>query len=164
MMTIHENLLMGAYTLKDKAERDMRLDAVYTMFSMLKERKASRAGNLSGGQQKVLEIGRALVLNPRLMILDEPSLGLDPNTARSVFETIQRLRNESNITVLMVEQNAKSGLAISSRGYVLELGKDRLEGPADRLLEDPQVARLYLGGSIMEDGGAVARVKGKMRQ
>jgi branched-chain amino acid transport system ATP-binding protein len=149
-MTVHENLLMGAYTVRDRKERADRLDSVYEMFALLKERRDVRAGNLSGGQQKVLEIGRALMLNPRLMILDEPSLGLAPNTAKSVFETIKRLRDESGITVLMVEQNAKSGLAISDRGYVLELGKDRLEAKASELLDDPLVAQLYLGGTILE--------------
>jgi branched-chain amino acid transport system ATP-binding protein len=150
-MTIHENLLMGAYTLRDRAERDRRLENVYEMFSMLKERRAARAGDLSGGQQKVLEIGRALMLSPRLMILDEPSLGLAPLTARSVFETIARLRQEAGITILMVEQNARSGLAIADRGYVLELGRERLEGKASELLDDPKIAQLYLGGTTIGD-------------
>jgi branched-chain amino acid transport system ATP-binding protein len=152
-MTVHENLLMGAYTVRSRAERDLHLDKVYAMFHMLRERRNERAGNLSGGQQKVLEIGRALMLSPRLMILDEPSLGLAPIMARSVFDTIKRLRDESGITVLMVEQNAHSGLMISDRGYVLELGRERLEGPAGELLHDPKIAQLYLGGSISENGG-----------
>jgi len=150
-MTVHENLLMGAYTVRESYERKIRLNQVYDMFDLLAERRGARAGNLSGGQQKVLEIGRALMLSPRLMILDEPSLGLAPIMARSVFDTIQRLRQESGITILMVEQNARSGLAIADRGYVLELGKERLEGPASELLNDPQVARLYLGGSTMHE-------------
>ncbi|HEX9922125.1 MAG TPA: ABC transporter ATP-binding protein, partial [Anaerolineae bacterium] len=102
-MTVHENLLMGAYTLKDKAERRRRLDTVYGMFDLLQERREEKAGNLSGGQQKVLEIGRALMLNPRMILFDEPSLGLAPKTAKMVFATIQRLQHESGITVLMVE-------------------------------------------------------------
>lgn len=150
-MTIHENLLMGAYTLKDKSERARRLERVYDMFDLLKERQHSKAGNLSGGQQKVLEVGRALMINPRMILFDEPSLGLAPKTARMVFDTIKRLQLEAGITVLMVEQNAKSGLAISDRAYVLELGRERLEGPANRLLNDPRVAQLYLGGSIMQE-------------
>ena len=154
-MTIHENLLMGAYTLRDKVERERRLENVYAMFTMLKERHATRAGNLSGGQQKVLEIGRALMLSPRLMILDEPSLGLAPLTARSVFETIARLREEAGITILMVEQNARSGLAIADRGYVLELGRERLEGKASELLDDPKIAQLYLGGTTLGENGQV---------
>lgn len=152
-MTIHENLLMGAYTLRDRVERERRLDEVYGMFGVLKERRQTRAGYLSGGQQKVLEIGRALMLRPRLMILDEPSLGLAPMTARAVFETITRLRNEAGVTILMVEQNARSGLANSDRGYVLELGRERLEGRANELLDNPHIAQLYLGGAITADNG-----------
>jgi branched-chain amino acid transport system ATP-binding protein len=150
-MSIHENLLMGAYTLKDKTERARRLEEVYSMFDLLKERRNSKAGNLSGGQQKVLEVGRALMINPRMILFDEPSLGLAPKTARMVFDTIKRLQQEANITVLMVEQNAKSGLAISDRAYVLELGQERLTGPASELLNDPRVAQLYLGGSILAE-------------
>jgi ABC-type branched-subunit amino acid transport system ATPase component len=150
-MTIHENLLMGAYTLRNGAERVRRLSLVYDMFGMLKARQKDRAGDLSGGQQKVLEIGRALMLSPRLMILDEPSLGLAPITAVAVLETIKRLRSEAGVTVLMVEQNARSGLAMSDRGYVLELGRERLQGRAADLLDDPKVAQLYLGGSIITD-------------
>lgn len=150
-MTVHENLLMGGYTLTDHAERARRLEVVYEMFGMLAQQRSARAGNLSGGQQKVLEIGRALMLSPRLMILDEPSLGLAPITARSVFDTIKRLRDDAGITVLMVEQNARSGLTISDRGYVLELGKQRLEGPASELLADPRIAQLYLGGTTMQE-------------
>jgi ABC-type branched-subunit amino acid transport system ATPase component len=150
-MTVHENLLMGAYTLKDKAERKRRLDRVYDMFELLQERRNTKAGNLSGGQQKVLEVGRALMINPRMILFDEPSLGLAPRTAKMVFDTIKRLQNEAGITVLMVEQNAKSGLAISDRGYVLELGRERLEGPANILLNDPKVAHLYLGGSTLDE-------------
>lgn len=154
-MTIHENLLLGAYTLRDRAERERRLDEVYDMFGMLKVRHKAKAGDLSGGQQKVLEIGRALMLRPRLMMLDEPSLGLDPMTVRTVFDTITRLRNEAGITILMVEQNARSGLAISDRGYVLELGHERLEGKASELLNDPKIAQLYLGGTTIGENGHV---------
>jgi branched-chain amino acid transport system ATP-binding protein len=150
-MTVHENLLMGAYTLKDKAERKRRLEQVYQMFDLLKERRAEKAGNLSGGQQKVLEVGRALMIKPRMILFDEPSLGLAPKTAKMVFSAIKRLQQEAGITVLMVEQNAKSGLAIADRGYVLELGRERLEGPAGQLLTDPKVAHLYLGGSTLEE-------------
>ncbi len=148
-MTVHENLLMGGYTLNDKAERKRRLDRVYDMFELLQERRDTKAGNLSGGQQKVLEVGRALMINPRMILFDEPSLGLAPKTAKMVFDTIKQLQQEAGITVLMVEQNAKSGLAISDRGYVLELGRERLEGPASELLNDPKVAQLYLGGTIL---------------
>jgi branched-chain amino acid transport system ATP-binding protein len=148
LMTVHENILLGAYTLRDQAERKRRFERVYGLFPMLAERRSDKAGNLSGGQQKVLEIGRALMLEPSMMLLDEPSLGLAPKTARQVFETIQRLNQENGMTILMVEQNAKSGLAISNRAYVLELGREKLEGQANTLLTDPRVAQLYLGGTL----------------
>ena len=150
-MSVEENLLMGAYLLKDKAERRRRMARVFEMFEMLAERRQENAGNLSGGQQKVMEIGRALMMNPRLILFDEPSLGLAPKTARQVFDTIKQLQAEAKITVLMVEQNARSGLAISDRAYVLELGKERLEGKAQTLLNDPRVAQLYLGGSTLDE-------------
>ncbi|MDH3471784.1 MAG: ABC transporter ATP-binding protein [Acidimicrobiia bacterium] len=154
-MSILENLLMGAYTVDDKDVRDRRLQAVYELFPWFEERGKQRAGNLSGGQQKLLEIGRALMLEPRMMLLDEPSLGLDPKKSHTVFDTISRLREETGITVLMVEQNARSGLGISDRGYVLELGKERLERRAAELLDDPKVAQLYLGGSIVDPAAEV---------
>lgn len=147
-MTVQENLLMGAYVLNNRAERERRMDKVYAMFPFLKERKNEKAGNFSGGQQKILEVGRALMLEPKMILLDEPSLGLAPITAKQVFETIKSLKNEMGMTVLMVEQNAKSGLAIADRAYVLELGVERLEGPAKTLLSDPRVAELYLGGTL----------------
>jgi len=138
-MTVQENLLMGAYVLKNKAERDRRMEKIYRMFPFLKERKNEKAGNFSGGQQKILEVGRALMLEPKMILLDEPSLGLAPITAKQVFDTIKSLKNDMGMTVLMVEQNAKSGLAIADRAYVLELGVERLEGPAQEL---------YLGGTL----------------
>ena len=147
-MSVQENLLMGAYVLKNKAERDRRMEKVYGMFPFLKERKNEKAGNFSGGQQKILEVGRALMLEPKMILLDEPSLGLAPITAKQVFDTIKSLKDDMGMTVLMVEQNAKSGLAIADRAYVLELGVDRLEGPAQTLLSDPRVAELYLGGTL----------------
>lgn len=147
-MTVYENLLMGAYILRNAAERERRLGRVYEMFPILKDRKNDKAGNFSGGQQKILEVGRALMLEPKMILLDEPSLGLAPITARQVFETIRSLRDQMGMTVLMVEQNAKSGLAIADRAYVLELGKECLEGPANTLLSDPRVAELYLGGTL----------------
>jgi branched-chain amino acid transport system ATP-binding protein len=149
-MSVEENLLMGAYLLKNKAERRRRLARVFALFALLAERRQESAGNLSGGQQKVMEIGRALMMNPRLILFDEPSLGLAPKTAKQVFDTIKQLQAEAGITVLMVEQNARSGLAISDRAYVLGLGQDRLEGPAQSLLNDPRVAQLYLGGSTLD--------------
>ena len=147
-MTVQENLLMGAYILRSKSERDRRMGRVYELFPILKERRNEKAGNFSGGQQKVLEMGRALMLEPKMILLDEPSLGLAPITAKQVFDTIKSLKDDMGMTVLMVEQNAKSGLAIADRAYVLELGIERLEGPASTLLNDPRVAELYLGGTL----------------
>ena len=147
-MTVQENLLMGAYILRSKSERDRRMGRVYEIFPILKERRNEKAGNFSGGQQKVLEMGRALMLEPKMILLDEPSLGLAPITAKQVFDTIKSLKDDMGMTVLMVEQNAKSGLAIADRAYVLELGIERLEGPASTLLNDPRVAELYLGGTL----------------
>jgi branched-chain amino acid transport system ATP-binding protein len=147
-MSVHENILMGGYTVRNPAERKRRIERVYSLFPLLKERRKDKAGNLSGGQQKILEIGRALMLEPRVMLLDEPSLGLAPRTSRQVFETIKQLNEETGMTILMVEQNAKSGLAISDRAYVLELGRERLQGSARHLLNDPRVAQLYLGGTL----------------
>jgi branched-chain amino acid transport system ATP-binding protein len=157
-MSVEENLLMGAYLLKDKAERKRRMNQVFEMFDLLDGRRQDNAGNLSGGQQKVLEIGRALMMNPRLILFDEPSLGLAPKTAKLVFDTIKQLQQEAGITILMVEQNARSGLAISDRAYVLELGKDRLEGPAAELLNDDRVAQLYLGGTTLDEKAEIREI------
>jgi len=156
-MTIHENLLTGAYTIKDKAVITQRIERVYELFSFLKGRMNDKAGNLSGGQQKILEIGRALMLEPPLMILDEPSLGLAPQSMESLFNIIKNL-NQKGLTILMVEQNARQGLACAHRGYVLELGKEKFEGTAKELLDSPEMAKLYLGGST--EAGASYRRRG----
>ncbi len=139
---------MGTYIMRDRAERRRRMANVFDMFPLLAERRNEKAGNFSGGQQQILEVGRALMLEPGRMLLDEPSLGLAPQTARMVFETIKQLKDEKGTTILMVEQNAKSGLAISDRAHVLEIDQEKLEGPADTLLNDPRVAQLYLGGTL----------------
>ena len=154
-MTIHENLLMGAYTVKDRGSIPARLDRVYGLFPFLKDRAQEKAGNLSGGQQKILEMGRALMLEPPLLMLDEPSLGLAPKMMETLFHTIKDL-NDTGLTILMVEQNARQGLAASDRGYVLELGKEKFEGTAQELLDSPEMAKLYLGGST-ENGESYRR-------
>jgi len=157
-MTIHENLLMGAYTVKDRASIAGRLDKVYGLFPFLRERAHEKAGNLSGGQQKILEMGRALMLEPPLLMLDEPSLGLAPKTMETLFHIIKDLNN-MGLTILMVEQNARQGLTASHRGYVLELGKEKFEGSAQELLDSPEMAKLYLGGST--ENGESYRHKAK---
>lgn len=154
-MTVHENLLLGAFTIKDKALVSTRLEKVYAHFPLLKERMNEKAGNLSGGQQKILEIGRALMLEPPLMLFDEPSLGLAPKMMETLFGIITDL-NRAGTTILMVEQNARQGLASSHRGYVLELGKEKFEGTAQELLSSPEMAKLYLGGST-ENGRSYRR-------
>jgi len=151
-MTVHENLLMGAYTVKDRSSIPARIEKVYGFFPFLKERAKEKAGNLSGGQQKILEMGRALMLEPPFMMLDEPSLGLAPKTMANLFDTVKDL-NKTGLTILMVEQNARQGLAASHRGYVLELGKEKFEGTAHELLNSPEMAKLYLGGSTDEGVG-----------
>lgn len=157
-MTIHENLLMGAYTVTDRASIAGRLAKVYGLFPFLKERAHEKAGNLSGGQQKILEMGRALMLEPPLLMLDEPSLGLAPKTMETLFHIIKDLNN-MGLTILMVEQNARQGLSASHRGYVLELGKEKFEGSAKELLDSPEMAKLYLGGST--ENGESYRHKAK---
>ncbi len=143
-MSVEENLLMGGYTIEDEDLVDSQLDKVYEMFPVLKERRSQEAGSMSGGQQQMLETGRALILSPDLIMLDEPSLGLAPKISNQIFGSIQDLTNIGK-TLLMVEQNAKKGLEASDWGFVLNLGQDEFEGPAESLLEDPKIKELYLG-------------------
>ncbi len=145
-MSVHENLLMGAYTLKSESEIRARLARIYESFPIIREKREQKAGNLSGGEQRILEIARALMLDPILLLLDEPSIGLEPRLRKLIFQTVQDL-NRQGITVLMAEQNARSGLAISHRGYVLDLGRQKFEGKAIELLANPEMQKLYLGGS-----------------
>ena len=143
-MTVTDNLEMGAYTRRDPdVRRD--IDALMTRFPMLGDKRRALAGTLSGGQQQILEMAIALLLHPRLLLVDEPSLGLDPRMVEAVFSTIVAINREGT-SVLMVEQNAKQALAISHRGFVLELGRNRFEGTGRTLLEDPEVRAHYLGG------------------
>ncbi|MDI6721206.1 MAG: ABC transporter ATP-binding protein [Candidatus Aenigmarchaeota archaeon] len=141
-MAVEENLLLGAFTDK-KSEKNM--SRVYSMFPVLKKKSGHIASTLSGGQQQQLAIGRALMLNPKLLLLDEPSLGLDPKTVRLVFSKIKEIRSQGT-TILLVEQNAKMALEISDRAYVFETGKIKLTGKGKDLLRNKSVQRLYLGG------------------
>lgn len=145
-MTVWDNLLMGGYLLRDDAELRRRIDAAAAVFPIVKERRSSHAGSLSGGEQKQVELARTLLFDPTLILLDEPSIGLDPRSRRAVFEAIGSLAAAGR-TILLVEQNARSGLAAARRGAVLEAGVVRLVGEASHLLDDPEVARLYLGAS-----------------
>ena len=145
-MTVGENVLMGGFTIRDRALLQQRLAAVRERFPLVAERWASLAGLLSGGQQKLVELARAMMLDPDILLLDEPSCGLEPRAAALVFDQIGRLR-EAGKAVLLVEQNARSALAIADRGCVLDLGVARIEGPARTLLDDPRLGSLYLGGA-----------------
>jgi branched-chain amino acid transport system ATP-binding protein len=145
-MTVWENVLMGGHVIRDGAEVRRRAAMVAERFPIVAERRKERAGSLSGGQQKIVEIARALMLEPRLILLDEPSMGLDPKARRLVFDTITGLNRDSGHTILLVEQNARAGLGIAHRGAVMDAGVVAIEAPGPQLLEDPRMAQLYLGG------------------
>jgi branched-chain amino acid transport system ATP-binding protein len=144
LMTVDENLRLGAYVRPRSAELDREVERVYATFPMLQAARRKRAAELSGGQQQMLEMGRALLLRPRLMLLDEPTLGLAPLVFREIFRIIEDLRR-SGQTILMVEQNAVKALEISDYAYVLELGKNRFDGSGEAIRNDDRIRRLYLG-------------------
>jgi ABC-type branched-subunit amino acid transport system ATPase component len=143
-MSVAENLEMGAYLRRDSGVR-ADIDALLVRFPVLATKRAAPAGTLSGGQQQILEMAISLLLRPRLLLVDEPSLGLDPRMVELVFETIATINREGT-AVLMVEQNAKKALSVSHRAFVLELGRNRFEGTGQELLDDPDVRQHYLGG------------------
>jgi branched-chain amino acid transport system ATP-binding protein len=149
-MTVAENLLMGAYTIRDRALARRRIEHVEELLPVVRERRHLRAGLLSGGQQKQVELARAMLVEPAILLLDEPTLGLEPRVARAVLEQVGRL-NEAGTTVLLVEQNARLGLAAARDGCVMELGRVVLRGRGADLLGDPRVARLYLGEAATLD-------------
>lgn len=144
-MTVLENLELGAFTLSDKSLVKKNLDWVFELFPRLFERKAQLAGTLSGGEQQMLAIGRALMASPRLLLLDEPSLGLAPLLVRFIFTTIRAV-NKTGVTIVLVEQNARAALKLAGRGYVLEVGRVVMEDTSERLLANPEVQNAYLGG------------------
>ena len=144
-MSVVENLEMGAYTVKDKAQMRRTMEQVFTFFPRLGERRNQKAGTMSGGEQQMLAMGRALMVEPRLVLMDEPSLGLAPLFVEIVFDKLRELK-ATGMTLLLVEQNAVKSLSISDRGYVLELGRNRFTGSGAALLADERVRRLYLGG------------------
>ncbi len=145
-MTVWENVLMGAFILSDQALIRRRMEKVVEMFPIVAKRRTSAAGSLSGGEQKQVEVARSLMLDPALILLDEPSIGLDPKARKSVFASITALAEDGR-TVLLVEQNARSGLAVAHQAAVLEAGRVALTGTGEALLNDPEVAHLYLGAS-----------------
>ena len=144
-LTVEENLKIGAYVRHDRAGIASDMNRLYDLFPRLAERRAQQAGTLSGGEQQMLAIGRALMSRPRLLLLDEPSMGLAPMLVQKIFETIRRIVEEG-VTLLLVEQNARLALEISRRGYVMESGKIILADSAQALLRDPKVQQAYLGG------------------
>ncbi len=143
-MTVLQNLKLGAYTRKDKAEIAETLEMVYTRFPRLKERKNQLAGTLSGGEQQMLAMGRALMSHPQIILMDEPSMGLSPIFVNEIFDIIEEV-SKSGTTVLLVEQNAKKALSIADRAYVLETGNIVLEGKASELLDNDSIKKAYLG-------------------
>jgi branched-chain amino acid transport system ATP-binding protein len=153
LMTVWDNVLIGGHILKDQRLVHRRAKELAERFPLIRERRRDRAGSLSGGQQKLIEIARALLLDPKVILMDEPSMGLDPKSRRTVFETIRTL-NDGGRTVLLVEQNARAGLAIAHHGAVMDAGVVRLAGPSAELLDDPRVAQLYLGAAPGSAGPA----------
>ncbi len=145
-LTVMENLQMGAYLQRDRQAVRRELDFVFAMFPRLQERGQQIAGTLSGGEQQMLAIGRALMSRPRLLLLDEPSLGLAPRRVKNIFEKIVEINRQQGITILLVEQNANLALEVSNFGYVLETGKITLQGDSAALRQNPQVKSAYLGG------------------
>ena len=143
-LSVYENLIMGAYTRKDKKEIAENLENVYKRFPRLEERKNQRAGTLSGGEQQMLAMGRALMSNPKMIVMDEPSMGLSPIFVNEIFDIIEKV-SASGTTVLLVEQNAKKALSIANRAYVLETGKIVLSGDAKKLMNDDSIKKAYLG-------------------
>ena len=143
-MSVEENLEMGAFSLKDQSDLKKDLDMVYGLFPRLKERRNQKAGTLSGGEQQMLAMGRALMSHPKTILMDEPSMGLSPKLVKEIFSIIRKL-HEQGITILLVEQNAKMALSIADRAYVLETGRITMEGDAKELLNNEQVRTAYLG-------------------
>lgn len=145
-LTVRENLEMGAFTRRDKREIEESMEFVFNLFPRLRERAEQMGGTLSGGEQQMLAVARALMAKPRLLLMDEPSMGLAPILVEEIFEVIQRLNREEGVTILLVEQNAHMALSVAHRGYVLETGTIQLEGTAEELQANPRVREAYLGG------------------
>jgi branched-chain amino acid transport system ATP-binding protein len=154
-MTVRENVELGAFLVRDQKVVKERLERITEEFPIVAERSGDRAGALSGGQQRMVEFARALMLDPTLVVLDEPSMGLEPRAAHAMYDTVRRM-NKGGRTVLLVEQNVRAGLELASHGVVMEGGQVRLTGTGDEILANPQMRALYLGGSVEEAEQATA--------
>ena len=150
LLTVDENLSLGAYTRTDKDGIEQDRDMVFSYFPVLKERRRQEAGTLSGGQQQMLAIGRGLMARPKIMLLDEPSLGLSPILVQEIFGILKRLNDEQNMTMMLVEQNAHAALELAHHGYVMEVGRIVMDGAADDLLKSEDIRNFYLG--VQEEG------------
>lgn len=146
-LTVRENIKLGGYMLRNEALVSRRMQEVEEFFPIVKERAGERASSLSGGQQRLVEFARCMMLDPSLILLDEPSMGLDPFTLRQVYETMHTMHSTGK-TILLVEQNVRSGLSIATKGVVMESGRVRLEGTHDAILGNPEIFHLYLGGTL----------------
>jgi branched-chain amino acid transport system ATP-binding protein len=144
-MSVEENVRLGAYSIRDRSDVQDRIDFVKSLFPVVADRWTALAGALSGGQQKQVEFARSLMVSPQVVLLDEPSMGLDPKATGTIFEQVVRMR-DAGTAILLVEQNARRALETADLGCVLDLGRVHIQGPATELLEDPQLAELYLGG------------------
>lgn len=147
-LSVRENLEVGGFTVRRRTRE--RIDDMYRLFPRLRERSSQAAGTLSGGERQMVALARALMPAPDVLLLDEPSAGLAPMIVQEVFDTIARIRDEQQIAVLLVEQNARKALAMSDRGYVLDMGRDAITGTGDELMNDPKVIELYLGGAAAD--------------
>ncbi len=155
LLTVDENLSLGAYTLSDKSQIERDRDLVFEYFPILAERRAQEAGTLSGGQQQMLAIGRGLMADPKIMLLDEPSLGLSPLLVQEIFTILKRLNEEQSMTLLLVEQNASAALELADDGYVMEVGRIVMDGTAEELMKSEDIRNFYLG--VQEEGARETR-------
>lgn len=153
LLTVEENLALGAYTRNDRAEIARDRDLVFSYFPILAERRRQEAGTLSGGQQQMLAIGRGLMLRPKIMLLDEPSLGLSPILVQEIFAILRRLNRDEGVTMMLVEQNARVALELADDGYVLELGRIVMNGTAERLMQSEDIKNFYLGAHTEGERG-----------